>query len=79
MVNALPPDTGLAFVLVQHVTRTYRSQLPMVLSAGSAIPVIEAFDGQAVEPNHVYVSPASPTTSPTRSAACAFLSTPWHG
>jgi two-component system CheB/CheR fusion protein len=59
LLQHLPPDTGMAFVLVQHLDPTHGSMLPELLSAKTAMPVIEATDGLPVSPNTVYVIPAA--------------------
>src|ERR1051326_4271180 len=55
----LPPDTGMAFVLVQHLDPNHRSQLTELLGRSSSVPVVEARDGVEVAPNHIYVIPAN--------------------
>src|SRR6266581_8140141 len=57
MLNALPADTGMAFVLIQHLDPTHESMLAPLLARKSALPVNQVTDGVAVEPNHVYVIP----------------------
>lgn len=57
MMRALPPDTGMAFVLVQHLDPTHVSMLRDILSKATAMPVLEVHDNMPVEPNHVYVIP----------------------
>jgi two-component system CheB/CheR fusion protein len=57
MLNALPVDTGMAFVLVQHLSPTHASLLAEILSRTTALPVTEVRDEPWVEPNHVYVIP----------------------
>src|SRR5437879_3450806 len=57
MLNALPADTGMAFVLIQHLDPTHESMLAPLLARKSALPVSQVVDGMAVEPNHVYVIP----------------------
>jgi two-component system, chemotaxis family, CheB/CheR fusion protein len=57
LLTALPPDTGMALVLVQHLSPAHTSALAEILSRATRIPVLEVHDGQAVEPNHVYVIP----------------------
>jgi two-component system CheB/CheR fusion protein len=53
----VPPTTGLAFVLVQHLDPKHHSNLTEILTRVSAIPVREAADGMEIEPNHLYVIP----------------------
>jgi two-component system CheB/CheR fusion protein len=57
LLKALPPDTGIAFVLVQHMDPTHESILPKLLANATSMPVHEVRDGMLVEPNHVYVIP----------------------
>src|SRR5258706_4414438 len=57
MLNALPVDTGMAFVLIQHLDPTHESMLAPLLARKSALPVSQVTEGMAVEPNHVYVIP----------------------
>jgi PAS domain S-box-containing protein len=55
LLSLLPPDTGLAFVLVQHLDPGRASRLAAVLSRSTTMEVVEASNGLRVEPNHVYV------------------------
>jgi len=57
MLGALPVDTGMAFVLVQHLSPTHASQLAAILSRSTAMPVAEVRDGTRAEPDRVYVIP----------------------
>ena len=56
-----PADTGMAFVLVQHLDPHHKSLLVELLGARSAIPVLEAEDGVAVRENCVFVIPPDAT------------------
>jgi two-component system CheB/CheR fusion protein len=58
MLKALPVDTGMAFVLVQHLSPDRPSMLADILSRATTMPVTEVRDRSAVEPNHVYVIPS---------------------
>lgn len=57
LLEHLPPDTGMSFVLVQHLAPTKDSLLSELLSKTTSMPVREVQDGMVVEPNHVYVIP----------------------
>ena len=59
LLRHLPPDTGMAFVLVQHLDPTHGSLLPELLSSKTTMTVIEATDDLLVVPNTVYVAPAA--------------------
>ena len=53
----VPPDSGLAFVLVSHLDPDHVSMLTEILQRVTAMPVVEARDQMAVEQNRVYVIP----------------------
>lgn len=57
LLKALPIDTGMAFVLVQHLDPKHASMLPELLGRTTLMPVIEIRGGIQVEPNKVYVMP----------------------
>ena len=59
----LPPDTGMAYVLVQHLAPAHESLLAELLGRQATIPVTQVSDGVRVAPDHVYVIP--PNTSMT--------------
>jgi len=61
LLKALPSDTGLALVLVQHLDPGHESLLAKLLSKATAMPVAEVEEGMTVEPNHVYVIPPNKT------------------
>ena len=63
LLRSLPADTGLAYVLVQHLSPDHDSQLSEILARSSPIPVRQARDGLALEANHVYVIPPNATMS----------------
>jgi two-component system CheB/CheR fusion protein len=48
-------DSGMAYVVVQHLSPDHTSLLGEILSRKSRIPVIEIRDGMPVEPNKAYV------------------------
>lgn len=53
----VPDQTGMAFVLVQHLDPRHESRLTDLLSRATRMPVVEATQGLAVEPEHVYIIP----------------------
>jgi two-component system CheB/CheR fusion protein len=56
-LKVVPPDSGMAFVIVLHLSPEHESVLAATLQQPSAIPVTSAGDGERVSPNHVYVIP----------------------
>jgi two-component system CheB/CheR fusion protein len=57
LLKHLPADTGMAFVLVQHLDPHHESLLAPLLAGSTSMPVREARDNMPVEPNCVYVIP----------------------
>ncbi|MEK6321780.1 MAG: chemotaxis protein CheB [Acidobacteriota bacterium] len=57
LLEHLPLDTGMAFVLVSHLDPTHESILAELLSRSTRMSVSEVAEGMRVEPDHVYVIP----------------------
>ena len=58
LLRNLPSDTGMAFVLVQHLSAKHESILASILARETSMPVQEATEDMPIQPNHVYVIPA---------------------
>jgi len=57
LLRELPTNTGMAFVLVQHLAPTHESMLTELLARETSMQVKEIKDGMLVEANHFYVIP----------------------
>jgi two-component system CheB/CheR fusion protein len=57
LISDLPVDTGMAFVLVQHLDPYHESLLPELLAPHTAMPVITVENDLEIRPNHIYVIP----------------------
>lgn len=57
----MPTDTGMAFVLVQHLDPSHKSMLVDLLATYTGMPVSEAADGVAVAADQIYVIPPDAT------------------
>ena len=55
--RALPVDSGMAFVLVQHLDPSHHSMLTEIISKSTRMPVEEVKDGTRLSPDCVYVIP----------------------
>lgn len=53
----LPQESGMAFVIVQHLAPDYKSELVMLLQRHTSMKVIQITADMAVAPNCVYVIP----------------------
>ena len=57
LLDALPPSTGMAFVIVSHIVPTANSQLAQILSRHTKMKVMVASNAMPVLANYVYVIP----------------------
>lgn len=54
---ALPPDSGITFVVVVHLSAEHESRLAELLQSATAMPVTQVTTRVQMVPNHVYVIP----------------------
>jgi two-component system, chemotaxis family, CheB/CheR fusion protein len=54
----LPKDTGMAFVIVQHLSPDFKSFMDELLARHTLLPIHLVEDGMVVEADHVYLIPA---------------------
>ena len=57
LVDALPPEAGMAFILVQHLDPTHESMMVDLLAGHTSMAVLQAIDGMPIERDHLYVIP----------------------
>lgn len=57
LLNTLPPKTGMAFVIISHMNPAASSQLALILSLHTKMPVAVAAMAMPILANHVYVIP----------------------
>ena len=57
LLDALPADNGMAFIIVQHLDPSHDSMMVDLLAGNTAMPVVQATDGMAIERDRVYVIP----------------------
>ncbi|HET9767280.1 MAG TPA: chemotaxis protein CheB [Thermoanaerobaculia bacterium] len=55
--DSLPRFTGMAFVIVQHLSPDFKSLMDELLARHTALPIHLVEDGMPVEPDHVYLIP----------------------
>ena len=58
LLDALPSNTGMAFVIVSHIHPTAHSHLAQILTRHTKMPVMFASDAMPIRANHVYSIPA---------------------
>ena len=47
---AVPPDSGMAFVVLQHLSPDFESRMDELLGRQTTLPIHQVTDGMAVEP-----------------------------
>jgi two-component system CheB/CheR fusion protein len=57
LLPSLPKNLGLTYVVVQHLSPTYRSMMAQLLGRETTMPVRDIEDGTSPEPNTVYITP----------------------
>ncbi len=53
----MPLNTGLSFVVIQHLSPDYKSLMDELLARYTQIPIKIITDGMLVEPDHIYLIP----------------------
>ena len=57
LLRSLPKNLGLSYVVVQHLSPTYRSMMSQLLGRETTMPVRDIEDSMSPEPNTVYITP----------------------
>src|ERR1700730_8607300 len=57
LFDALPPGTGMAFILIQHLDPTHKSMMVGLLAGHTSMKVLEAAEDMPIERGHVYLIP----------------------
>jgi two-component system CheB/CheR fusion protein len=59
----VPQNSGLAFVVIQHLDPNHLGMMPELLQRKTDMKVLQATDYVKVQPNHIYVIPPNKTMS----------------
>jgi len=57
LFDSMPPRSGLAFVVVQHLSPDFKSMMADLMSKNTTMDVVQAEHGLLVEANNVYLIP----------------------
>lgn len=55
--SKIPSESGLAFVIIQHLSPDYESLMPEILSKRTMLKIQTVEDGMLVQPNNIYLLP----------------------
>ncbi len=58
-IQAIPKDSGMAYVLVQHLDPNHESLLPELLQPSTELPILEISDDLTVKADHIYIIPSN--------------------
>jgi two-component system CheB/CheR fusion protein len=59
LVRAIPEDSGMAYIFIQHLSPKYESILTELLQKGTKLPVLEIINNMKVRPDHIYIIPSN--------------------
>lgn len=59
LFETTPSDTGISWVVVQHLSPDYKSVMGDLLTASTKMKIHEAEAGMAPQPDHIYLIPSS--------------------
>ena len=62
-LSNVPKDSGMAYIVIQHLDPTQKGMLPELLQRISSMEVLQVKDRMTVKPNRVYVIPPNKTMS----------------
>jgi two-component system, chemotaxis family, CheB/CheR fusion protein len=57
LFRGIPADSGMAFVVIQHLSPDFKSMMDELLARDTTMPIVRAADGMEVQANHVYLLP----------------------
>lgn len=57
LFDHIPADTGMSFVIVQHLSPNFKSMMDELLAKHTQMPILLATEGIEILPNHVYLNP----------------------
>ncbi|HEY5391577.1 MAG TPA: chemotaxis protein CheB, partial [Hanamia sp.] len=65
LLNAIPEKSGMAYILVQHLSPDHESSLPEILQRETKIPVHEISNNIEVKPDNIYIIPSNKVLTAT--------------
>ena len=59
----MPGNTGISFIVIQHLDPTHKSIMPELLQRTTSLEVLQVSDGLKLKPDHVYIMPPNKSMS----------------
>lgn len=57
-VSTLEEQSGIAYIVIQHLDPNHESQLPRIVSKLTSVPVVQAVHNQEIQPDNIYIIPS---------------------
>jgi len=77
--SAMPSESGMAFVLIQHLAPDHESLMAELLCRYTTMPVVEVENRMRIRPNHVYLIPPNKYLFIDQGELHLTTSVEWHG
>ena len=59
LLKTIPENSGVAYILVQHLDPTHESMLPEILSKATAVPIHQVTNNINLAPDNIYILPSN--------------------
>lgn len=79
LVKSIPAQSGIAFVIIQHLSPDHPSMMDKLLSTHTKVPVAKIEDGAEIRADHIYVLPAGPSATIHKNSFKLHDREPEHG
>jgi len=56
LFNSIPNNTGIAFIIIQHLSPDFKSLMPELLAKYTSMKIYTAEEGQIIHPNCIYLN-----------------------
>ncbi len=56
LFDNIPDETGMTFIIVQHLSPNFESLMPELLTKHTGMPIYTSEDNQAIQPNCIYLN-----------------------
>ncbi|MEM7477056.1 MAG: chemotaxis protein CheB [Planctomycetota bacterium] len=57
LFEGISDSLGMAYIIVQHLSPDFRSLMDELLARKTSMPILQAADGMALQPDHLYLMP----------------------
>jgi chemotaxis response regulator CheB len=76
LFSHVPPNIGIAFIVIPHLSREFKSSLNLILNNFTSMPITRIKGNEVIEPDRVYVLPENATLTINKRKLCLHERTP---